>query len=449
MERPSGKEGAGVAVDREAFKVARDQSARTIAELQKRYDVLAREHEELRRERDELKRQVGTGAASSPDAATSQLADAQKAILSIRQARDSVLAHNHDLTEALSRAKDQVAELRAEGEVLDRARETAVQETQALMRECDELRRKTLDMTEQRFADLEAQKDQAAALVSAQKQVAALTAERDAERARPDAQPRQVGESQAQGNAQRNNAPGDEKLAEQLADARHKLADLAAQTEGFRAQQKKNIVAVTRHLTGDREAMRAQFNAEKSGYEAQIAALQAQVAAAESGASPRDGGPLAERVEQQRLEISELNNQLEAARTAVNELRASLDEARATTGATASDENPADTRAKRKGSSGASQVAASPKVIDYDPSAALGAMSSCLQMLYEHPTSVELLEELDTHLQAFSERARAGGLAAVHRFSSTCGELTRWLRKVPGKINASRRRWSFSPCLWE
>ena len=75
MERPSGKEGASVAVEREALKVPRDPNTRTIAELQKRYDAVARELEELRRERDALKQQTATGGASSGAAAT-QLAEA-------------------------------------------------------------------------------------------------------------------------------------------------------------------------------------------------------------------------------------------------------------------------------------------------------------------------------------------------------------------------------------
>jgi PleD family two-component response regulator len=61
-------------------------------------------------------------------------------------------------------------------------------------------------------------------------------------------------------------------------------------------------------------------------------------------------------------------------------------------------------------------------------------MNSCLQMLNDHPTSVELLEELDNHLHGFSERARSAGFAAVYRLSAATAELTNWLRKTPSKI---------------
>ena len=430
MERHARTEPSKPAAEREAFVVATDHATtRTIAELQKRYDALAKESDEIRRERDELVRSQAAAPAPSRGI-NEQLAEAQKALLSIRQARDTVVTQNENLLKQLARVKEELEQFRSETGTVEHVRDAAVQQAQELKHECDELRRKALELTEQQFVLLNAEKNHNLALADARQQIAATAEERDA--ARADAE-----KLRAQLEATRAKPPPNDRVATELEDARHKLADLEAQTEGFRAQQKKNIAALTKHLAADRETLRSKFNEERSILEGQIAALQAQLSANEknTGASRA----LAGRIEQQRLEIVELCSQLHAARAEIHELRATLDEVRSGKGLA---RTTAPQPAEEKTAAVSTPTPHVPPVdpIDYDASVTLGAMSSCLQMLGQHPTSLELLEELDNHLNGFSERALAAGLVAVHRFSSTCAELTRWLRKVPGKISPSTLR---------
>jgi len=429
MDKPSRPESVVQPPKREAFPVARNPTTSlTIAELQKRCDALTREHEEIRRERDELARKLSAASAVAPHSAA-QVEQAQKAILSIRQARDSVLAQNQTLMAQLAGAKEQLIDLAVEKEDIDSHRNAAVQQAQASKLECEELRGQVRELTGERSASATGNGDSSLLAAAAQQQVAALIAERDAARAA-------VTELRAERELQRNQPPPAERVLAELQDARHRLADLEAQTEGFRAQQKKNLATLTRHVDAEREVMQTTFNEEKSVLEAQVATLRTQLDLKNNPAPElriAEGGraPASERADNQHLEVVELTEQLEAARTEIGDLRAVLDGLRGWSDVPISS-GPTDS-----GPPVPVPDAEPAEVINYDASITLGAMSSCLQMLNQHPTSVELLEELDNHLEAFSERAQAAGLAAIHRFSSACGELTRRLRKLPAKISPS------------
>jgi CheY-like chemotaxis protein len=417
----------GFVEDRSA-RPGKEQPARQPADLQKRYDALVREHADLRREHDKLAHRLATVPRSSSDAAA-QLAQAQKAILSIRQARDSVVAQNHELTNRLSRAENQLAKLGYEHDSAERARAAAVQQAQELARECDELRRKALDLTEEKFAVLESGKDHSSALVTALQQVAVLTEERHLTRHAAAEQKRETDELRAELEALRNAPPrGSGQL--ELEDARHKLADLEAQMEGFKTQQRKNVLTLTKHLEAERDALRKKVEEEKSGLHAQIKALQEELA------NHHDGALLGQRLEQQRLVNLEIATQLEAARQELQQLRATQAAPAAEPAAKKIGKAgaPNEKSAKEPNREAAPTTGVEPLTV-HDASVTLGAMNSCLEMLRDHPGSVELLEELDSHLLGFSERARRSGYAAVHRLSTASGELTRWLRKSPAKIS--------------
>jgi len=403
------------------------------AELQKRFDALVREHADVRRERDDLAQRMAAVPRSSADAA-GQLAQAQKAIVSIRQARDSVVAQNHELSNRLSRLEDQLAKIGYEKESAERARDIATKQAQELTREVDELRRKALDLAEQKFAVLETGKDHSSALVTALQQVAVLTEERHLARIAAAEQNRVLEEVRGELEAVRHApAPGSAQLEAELHDTRHKLADLEAQMEGFKAQQKKNVLTLTKHLSSERDAMRAKYEEERAVLETQVATLRSELAGQSNTAH------LSERLEDLRRENVELVAQLEAACTEVAALRAAL-ETKAAPAANppvqkaAEETAPAAATGRKKqatASAGAPKIA---PLTDYDSSVTLGAMNSCLQMLNDHPTSVELLEELDNHLHGFADRAESAGFAAVHRLSAATAELTNWLRKSPAKI---------------
>lgn len=337
--------------------------------------------------------------------APGQGTDMQKALLSIRQARDSVLAQNHELISKLARADEELAVSVSEREGLECERDVALKRAEKYMRECEELR---LQLTEEK--------------ASQARQIAALSEEAQSLRERSEAQERTL--EALRGELQAAHSPAEEeRLAAALQDATRRIADLEAQADGFKAQQKKNIISLTQHLTGDRELLRARFNEEVAALQAQIHDLQTQLtlaekAAAETGTEPQPGGMLTERAELHRLEIEELAAQLEATRIENRELRNALDGARMPAEPTPASAAPEEDAA-----------------IPYDVSAALGAMSSCVEMLHHHPGNLEPMEELDSHLRSFSERAGVAGLAAIQQYSATCGDLSAWLLKSPAKIS--------------
>ena len=425
MDKGTRNPNSAAPAQREVLVVARNQTATfTIAELQKRCDALTREQEELRRERDELTRKLNGGTSAPPDVAA-QLAEAQSAILSIRQARDSALTHNQTLSAQLKRANDELEHLRLDVEEFERGRTAAQHQLDDLSAQCAELRRAAARLAEEQSGNPDRSGARPAGTPTAE-QFTAVLEERAAAQTTAE-------ELRKKLEAYKSHRPAEASVLAELEATRHRLADLEAQNEGFRAQQKRNIAALTKHLAADAEKMRLQLEEQKSVLETQLANVQEQLAAqAAATVNPAStGDEAAAMVEQQRLEIAELSEQLQAARSEIQELRAALDEARSVrTG-------EADPLASAQAFEVTAPEPVSANVVNYDASITLGAMSSCLQMLAEYPTSVELLEELNSHLEAFSERAQAAGLAAIHRFSSTCGELTRRLCKTPSNISAS------------
>ncbi len=222
----------------------------SLEELQKLYETLSLQHAASKRERDELARQLAAIPRST--------IDAEKTLLAIRQARDTLLARNHELMGQLTRTEDQLAELGNASDDLVRAQSAASQEIASLRKECDDLRRKALDLTEQKSELLEAERTQTAALVDAARQVAGLTEERD------DALTR------AATLEARNNAAGDtDALQAGLSTAKRQIEQLIA----------------------DREALRTQFVSEQTALLAQIAALHAKAGLVGSDAEDSEKSP--------------------------------------------------------------------------------------------------------------------------------------------------------------
>jgi CheY-like chemotaxis protein len=156
--------------------VSTSTPACSVDELQKLCDTLSLQHAEVKRERDDFARQI----ASLPRSTT----EAEKALLSIRQARDTLLTRNHELMARLSQAEDQLAELQNVHDDLTLAHSRAGEELRAARQESDGLRRKALELSEQRMAQLETERSQAAVIADLQQQLTALSGERDEARTR-------------------------------------------------------------------------------------------------------------------------------------------------------------------------------------------------------------------------------------------------------------------------
>ena len=286
--------------------------------------------------------------------------DSEKVLLSIRQARDTVLARNLELTSKLAAADDRVAELEYEREAADQARDAALQLVQDLSQTSDEFREKVLALSAENSALQQAKRD----------------AEHEAEIARK--------------------TPTDAPSASELDEARRKLAGIEAAGALSRTQLEKNVAALTEqlaatarardiavgavssaqrqieNLSAERKALRAQIDADRATFEARLAQVESRL-------------PLAE--------------------------------------------------------SAPSESASLPPSCDYaapveDAGTALAAMRACIETLAADPGNQEFLGELDEHFHGYAARAGGGGSAAIARYSSACGELTRWMRKTPRKAPA-------------
>lgn len=299
----------------------------------------------------------------------------EAAMLSIRQARDLLLTRNHELIAELARADDKIAELDFDNEEARTARDAAVKERDAHSTEAQRLLETLMELHRQVAVLTTAEQKYVSEAAEAQRAIAELTEELNATRAR-------VPETGAE-----NTSPGQKRdvaiLAGQFA--------AAQQARAVAIQALEQSKAETSRLTAERDALRAELAALRATNEQQIAALRGQVAAIH--AQPVSTGP----------------------------------------------EKPAPVESSANTSRAAAPADASSTEPLTGPDAitALETMRECLALLATHPDNLNLLEAFDNHLRSFSERAHAAEMAAVHRYSLGCREMTRWLRKAPGKIPAT------------
>ena len=252
--------------------------------------------------------------------APGQGTDMQKALLSIRQARDSVLAQNHELISKLARADEELAVQRfgtgrpgvrarrraeAGGEVHARVRRARASNAETSCSQKKKPRRRTP-------ADRGAFRGSPTRCASATKLRSARWRS-CGESSRPRTPPRR-----RNGSRQRCRM------------RRRKIADLEAQAEGFKAQQKKNIISLTKHLTRRSRSTCAPSSAKRSAAlkrrstSCRLSSRSREEASRQTGVTPRRRMQT-ERLEQHRLEIEELAAQLEATRIRNRELREALD----------------------------------------------------------------------------------------------------------------------------
>ncbi|HEY2342053.1 MAG TPA: response regulator, partial [Chthoniobacteraceae bacterium] len=347
--------------------------------------------------------------ANSPGLAA-KLAEAEKALLSIRQARDSTLEKWQELKVLLKAAEDRNSELTDQWTEALQASETAshdlemaVQEREELRRKAEEARGKVRELEEKVQELSETEQRLSVELANTGSHLAAVTAERDGfrndlevERAsRPEKQEdsQYVAEMQAKANQlaeefQRLQAEQKKKLATASAEvsAAHRTRDLAV-ANVVKAQ------AQVQHLKSELDAQRRQAKEERMILEAQIVALQVQAGVA-------------------------------APATEGHAVKSEAEPAAATASAPASQG-----KAKEKATESA------PKPLDAAGAAGAAAeIVAAMDRVVKTPSKNSLLEKLDTGLNEFSERVRAANFAALHRTSFAALEMTRWLRKTPAKV---------------
>jgi len=377
---------------------------------------------------------------SAPDDAVAKLAEAEKALLSIRQARDTIVAHSRDLAAKLERAEDQVSDLSEQCEIARRAAEAMERteragrtEREELRRKCEELRRKLRDFNEQRIFAQETEGQAAVALNVVRREVAEATEERDRLRG--------VCSSLREENDQLRRELEEERstAAEAAQDASDRFRELQTQIDGMQKDldqvvtlQKKKIGQLTTQsdsdhrtreaaiinviklqkrvmaMKGEMEAMRKQSKEERVIFRARIAALEAQADERANAIeleceSPSSGEP--ETAEVSDDHVLELENV------------------------------------------GASELEPMPVAAPFPATEAAAVLQSLAGelgrlSLDEHDNS--LLEKLDQGFRTFDERVRASGdFSALLRASAACAEVLSWLRRSPSKIGLAL------PCLTE
>jgi CheY-like chemotaxis protein len=359
--------------------------------------------EEYRAERDELRRRMQLIPQVRQDASV-QLAEFQKALLSIRQARDSLLGQVHTLSQSRDRTEGRIDELLQE---LEEAREDlniSRSELEATKRACDDLRGQVqafegraphshgTEVTENPGdttrgpaspADSDRESVLAAQLAAAQSQITALEThlERSSE---------QIKESNA-------------RLIQKLITSEKSRA---AATEAAESAQTE-LAAVT--------AERAALQEELKQMESRVAILEVEVGRLSVG------GTLEDQIKRQQQQIAELSAALDAAR---DELRLAW----------------AIKQATEQAEAGADHVVFAdptpPPLNGAEADLAVAAMRSCLQAATESLEPEKHLQSLDEHLQKLAQRALCAGWLSTRRVLELCSDITRWLQKFPVKVES-------------
>ncbi len=550
-----------IIAERDAALVEAERRGHSLSEALKKHEATVRERNDAQRQRDEAFRQRDETSRKfesftrSSEESARLVAETQKQILAIRQARDTAHGQILELNNKLGRTEDELAELGYQHEAAQKAAKQAAQEcadfrrqldvvttdrdatarqVEQVTQELDEQRKKYLDLAQEKSAALQSDSEHAAALTEIRTQVESFAQERDVARSRAQELARELDEVRGQfqtfrdeeaKNSERALAEAHEKLTTletQSRESRHEAKNLRQRLDALNEQlssvqtaaqdasgqrdeinQQLTVFAQERdaalgtlqtaqeqldEVIRDRDQLRQTASDNAVELEAQVTALQAQAATFEStmeeAASNKERlTELNRRFEKQRVETIDLAAQLQGAQREIRELSASLAEARlqakfaqaasraskdgrtksdfasllptppAPAAPPASEETftapgslfPADLPPIVEGDAAPAPVAVSQPsgsegLSEQDIKSALGAMRHCFQSFTKTPTDLSLLNELHCHVQGFSERARVGGLPALHRLCAAFTDLTRGLYEIPEQINPSTLR---------
>ena len=332
---------------------------------------------------------------STPDPA--KLAEVEKSLLAIRQARDTVIERNKDLMTRLTAAEERIAVLddlcvdahRAREEA-DRNSEATRAEREELRRNREELRHQVRDLNAQRLQGVEAETRLRADLALAQEQITALTAECDRQREEL-AAGQNAGASAELLKAQGKIAELSELATRQGAEHQKRLTQIAseiASANRMRDLAVTNVIkaqAQVQSLKGELETERNQAKEDRLVLEARILALEVQAGVSSTEAETQTLPSIAAAAPPPALPAE-----------------------------------PVETGPKAFTSAEITKAVA-------DLAAAYGKLAQA-------PAKDGLLEKLEVALDDFCGRARATKLPAFHRGGVAALELTRWLRKTPAKV---------------
>ena len=279
--------------ERDAALDESERRGHALSEALKKSEVVVRERNDAQRQRDDAVRQrdeamrkFETFSRSSEETARI-VAETQKQLLAIRQARDGAHAQILELNNKLGATEDQLAEMeyqrdaaqksmkqaaneaadfRRQLDIVGTDRDATARQAEQLTAELDAQRQKYLDLVEQKSAVQAADGEHFAALVEARAQVASLIAERDSARLRTQEQTRELEELRVQFQTFRDEATKTSGTA--LDEAHEKIA--ALETQSREARHEAN------NLRQQLDAMSEQLSAlqkasEESGTQQQTA----------------------------------------------------------------------------------------------------------------------------------------------------------------------------------
>jgi len=245
-----------------------------------------RQRDDAVRQRDEAMRKFETFSRSSEETARI-VAETQKQLLAIRQARDGAHAQILELNNKLGATEDQLAEMeyqrdaaqksmkqaaneasdfRRQLDLMGTDRDATARQAEQLTTELDAQRQKYLDLVEQKSAVQAADGEHVAALAEARAQVTSLIAERDSARLRTQEQTRDLEELRAQFQTFRDEATKTSGTA--LDEAHEKIAALETQAREARHEAnnlRQKLNGMSEQLAGLQRA------AEESGVHQQTA----------------------------------------------------------------------------------------------------------------------------------------------------------------------------------
>lgn len=308
-------------------------------------------------------RRAGNPPASSRARVLRSAEELEKALVSIRQARDMVIARNLEISGELGRTRDLVTEMEGERDAADHDRDAALQLAQDLSRQNDGFRGRAHSLAEENAALL-----------------GKLREAEEAARERPPVTSTPIVDVDVGSDDLRRELAEAEAM-NQLLKSQHAKHAATLGAELASAQRARDIAVASvtnaqrqgERLAGERRNLQTQIDSENANFAARIAQLESQL----QNAAPAPVDPIAESVDP------------------------------------------------------------SGSFVTHDGSVTTALIRSCIESLFEDPTNRATLDELDERFHGCAASASGLGHGAIARFSSACGELTRWLCKTPRKVEAT------------
>ena len=344
---------------------------------------------------------------------SAKLAEAEKALVSIRQARDAALERLQGVMGELSAAKDRISELEDEAadaarerEAADRSVEASRNEREDLRRKCEELRQRVRELNEQRLGVVELDARVRTELTEARDQIAALLQERD-----------RLREELSTGQATTVEDMG---ARVQLLEAQAKISELSEEMDRQRAGYEKKLSrATTEVASANRTRDLAVANVVKA--QAQVQSQKAELKAARDLAKE----------EKLVLEAQIVALQVEAGITPSPKTEKAGELPAYANGASAGEDILA---------AEVEEEQPAPAIKPFQAieiAGAIAALQKALDRAASTPEKPSLLEKLEDGWKSFNDRARISNLPVLHRTGIAALEVARWLRKTPAKAEVA------------